>query len=445
MILTIAEQPASRALAKLRDITRKANFILTKTCILTNVNFRQAGMCDGCPLGHRQKAIMRHPLRIAMVGLRGVPANYGGIERAVEEIGKRLVDVGHEVEVFCMSSHYASRPARWHGMRLRFLPSVRGKHLEMLAHAALGSAIAASEHFDVVHIHACGPALFALLPRLGGKPVVCTLHGQDWRAPKWGRSARASLKFGEAAACRWATRTTAVSRTYAQYLHDKYGVQVSYIPNGVDQLELRPLNRARSLFGLEPREYVVFVGRLTPGKNVHQLIEAFAAVDTKKKLVIVGGESNANGYTDFLRTLAARDPRVVLTGPLEGELLSEIFNNAFLFAFPTEHEGMPVALLEAMAYGVPTLVSDIPENIEVIEDGRSRCALTCEVGSVDALAAGLREALSAPEQLRELADRAHRLVGQFTWERTAALMLDVYDEVLSAYSRPASSSKERLH
>src|SRR5690242_18914209 len=133
------------------------------------------------------------PFRIAMVGLRGVPANYGGIERAVEELGTRLVQAGHHVSVFCMGARYDERPATFRGMCLRYLPTLPGKHLEMLVHAALGSVSAMFDEFDIVHFHACGPALFACLPRLVGKAVVCTLHGQDWRAPKWSRYARTAL------------------------------------------------------------------------------------------------------------------------------------------------------------------------------------------------------------------------------------------------------------
>jgi glycosyltransferase involved in cell wall biosynthesis len=370
-----------------------------------------------------------------MVGVRGLPANYSGIERAVEELSKRLVGSGHHVSVFCMQGRYAERPASYEGIRLHYLPTLKGKHLEMLCHAALGNFLAGFGAFDVVHIHACGPSLFAWLPLLAGKAVVCTLHGQDWRAPKWGGPARALLKAGEWAACRLPTKTTVVSQSHRRFLQEKYTADPSYIPNGVGHVMTRPLERAGEMFGLKAGEYLIFVGRLTPGKNVHHLLQAFRLVETSKKLVIVGGDANASGYVDLLRSMAAGDERVVLTGALHGQLLAEIFSNAYLFVFPTEHEGMPIALLEALAYGVPTLVSDIPENLEVILEGSASYGLTFQMGSVAHLAQRLHHALAHPDKLQPLRDRGPSLVARrYTWDLAAERTLGVYFDVMKRRS-----------
>jgi glycosyltransferase involved in cell wall biosynthesis len=306
----------------------------------------------------------------------------------------------------------------------------------MLIHAGLGALVASLRGFDVVHIHACGPALFAWLPHLAGKAVICTLHGQDWRAPKWGKLAKTGLKLGEWAACRLPTRTAVVSRTYAAYLRETYGIEAACIPNGVAPVRYRPMERAGTAFGLMPKEYVVFVGRLTPGKNVHHLIEAFRTVETSKKLVIVGGEAQASNYVDRLRALAAGDERVVFTGPLHGDLLAEVFANACLFAFPTEHEGMPVALLEALAYGLPALVSDIPENLEVIEDGHGRCGFTFPMGSVPELAFALSKALAQPDLQEGFGRRGRELATRrYSWDRAAERTEALYYEALSQVLR----------
>jgi glycosyltransferase involved in cell wall biosynthesis len=378
-------------------------------------------------------------LRIAMVGVRGVPACYGGIERAVEELGKCLVRSGHEVSVFCMAGRYAEQPASYEGMRLHYLPTLRGKHREMLFHAALGNFLAGLGAFDVVHVHACGPSLLAWLPRLAGKAVVCTLHGQDWRAPKWGRLARAALKTGEWVACRLATRTTVVSQIHRRFLAERYATDSICIPNGVSRVTPTPLGRAGESFGLEAGEYLAFVGRLTPGKNVHHLLQAFRSVETTKKLVIVGGDASGGGYMDRVRSMAAWDKRVILTGTLLGQPLAEIFSNAYLFVFPTEHEGMPVALLEALAYGVPTLASDIPENLEVIANEGASCGLTFQAGSVAHLAERLRHALANPDKLTLLREHGRSLVARrYTWESAAKRMLEVYLEAIEERSRHRS-------
>jgi glycosyltransferase involved in cell wall biosynthesis len=317
-------------------------------------------------------------------------------------------------------------------MHLRYLPAVRGKHLEMLAHAALGSSIAAcSTGLDIVHVHACGPALFAWLPRLTGKAVVCTLHGQDWRAPKWSYFARAGLKAGERAACALATKTIVVSETYREHLRREYGADPVHIPNGVSLTKPLPLAAARVQFGLETNEYLVSVGRLTPGKNTHQLIEAFRSLPTSKRLVIVGGDANTGDYVAHLKSLAGSDGRIIFTGPLSGDLLTEVFSNAYMFVFPTEHEGMPVALLEALAYGVPALVSDIAPNLEVIRSGAGTCGLTFRTGSVVDLASAIARALDSPEEIaRFRADGPALVERRYDWGSIAGRTLQVYLEAL---------------
>jgi glycosyltransferase involved in cell wall biosynthesis len=387
-------------------------------------------------VGHAQRK-----LRVAMLGLRGIPANYGGVERAVEELGARLAMAGHDVTVFCMKARYGARPATHRGVRLRYLAGLEGKHLEMLSHAALGSIVAGLGRFDIIHFHASGPSLFAWLPRLVGKPVVCTLHGQDWRAPKWGRFARAALTAGEWAACHLPTRTIAVSESQRRYLREFYAIDPDYVPNGVDQATPVPLAAEGERFGLAPQEYLISVGRLTPGKNIHQLIEAFRGVRTAKKLVIVGGDANAGEYAKSLKSLAAGDGRVIFTGLLPGRSVSELLSNAYLFAFPTAHEGMPVALLEALAHGVPVIVSDIPPNLEVIANGTAACGLSFQTGSVVRLAERLQHALDNPAELAPLRTEGPLLVEKrYNWASVTELTLRLYREAAGWPAVAPSSS-----
>ena len=320
-------------------------------------------------------------LRIAMVGSRGVPAAYSGIERAIEEIGQRLVALGHEVTVFCMAARYDKRPATYRGMTLRYLPSIAGKHAEMLVHAALSSVVSTIGNYDVVHFHACGPALFAGIPRLSGKVTIATLHGRDWSASKWGRIASFGLRLGEWSACHLASKATCVSMASKADLKHRLGRDVECVPNGVLPASRRPLGEVAERFGLVPQGYITFVGRLTRNKNVHHLVEAFRGIETTKKLLILGGDTADPTYVRHLRSLAAGDDRIVFTGLVLGDTLVELCSNAYLFCLPTAHEGMSIALLESLAYGVPVLVSNIPANLEVIDGAGERCGLTFAVGS----------------------------------------------------------------
>jgi glycosyltransferase involved in cell wall biosynthesis len=385
----------------------------------------------------------RRTLRIAMVGSRGVPATYSGVERSVEELGKRLVRAGHDVTVFCMVGRYDKRIAQYEGMKLQYLPSFPGKHTEMLTHAAISSVAACFGRFDVIHYHACGPSLFAWLPRLVGRATLCTLHGQDWRAPKWSSFASLALKGGEWSACHLASRATCVSRTYQMDLQGRHGVAVNCVPNGVGPISPLPLVAARERFNLSPQEYVIFVGRLTPGKNIHHLLEAYRSVSTEKKLVIVGGGSHTSGYVDQLHRLAGVDKRVILTGPLHGPLLAELWSNAYLFCFPTAHEGMPVALLEALAYGVPPLVSNIPENLEVISDGQGVCGLTFPMGSVLHLADQLRFAINNPDAIARFRVAGPALVAdRYSWDWAAERIAAIY---LALVNTTHEHTGERRH
>ena len=339
-----------------------------------------------------------------MVGLRGVPSSYSGIERMVEELGKRLVEADHEVTIFCMRGRYKERPPAYGGMTLRYLPSLPGKHLEMLSHAAISTLAATFGTFDIVHFHACGPSLFAGVPRLLGKLTVVTLHGPDWKHTKWNRVASAVLRLGEWSACRLANRTISVSMAQRRNLKLRLGAEVDYIANAVPQLQYRPSNDAKAEYGLSSQNYIIFVGRLTSIKNVHHLVEAFRGLETDKKLVLVGGHSSDAAYADHIRMLAEADPRIIFTGEIfEKEILATLYSNAYLFCLPSASEGQSVALLEAMSYGTPVLVSDIDANLEVITGKEGICGLTFPVGSAEKLRVRLHDALGMADNRRSAA------------------------------------------
>jgi len=226
-------------------------------------------------------------VKIAMIGQKGVPATYGGIERHVEEISRRLVARGHEVTVYCRF-HYTEPATEYHGVKLVRLPSWNTKHLDTATHVALSTTHALTQGFDLIHFHALAPSAFAFLPHLFGTPSVVTVHGLDWQREKWGPFASWVLRRCEVPAVRFPDRTIVVSRTLQGYFRDHHHRETDYIPNGT-HLPAPRLPRRLGEFGIEPGKYVLFVGRLVPEKGAHYLIEAFQNVRSDMKLAVVGG------------------------------------------------------------------------------------------------------------------------------------------------------------
>jgi glycosyltransferase involved in cell wall biosynthesis len=365
-------------------------------------------------IGRRSSSALRpQRLNIAVTGIYGIPATYGGVERHVEEIYSRLADRGHSVTVYCRN-HYTPQDAVYKGIRLKRLPAIPNKHLENPSHTLLSTFDAMLRGYDLVHYHADIAGLFSLLPRLAGAKTVVTLHGLDWQREKWGRFASQVIRFGEVGGVRFPCTTIVVSQTLRQYCRQVYNKEVAYIPNGVTNPIMRPANAIRRL-GLERGGYVLFVGRLVPEKGCHYLIEAFKGLETNFKLVIVGGSRHSDEYVRSLT--AASTPNIVFSGYQHGETLEELYSNAYLYVQPSTVEGLPITVLEAMSYGLCVIVSDIPENREAIGD----CGQTFINRNVNDLRRVLASSLAAPQLVQECGDLARRRVQEhYNWDYIAA-------------------------
>jgi glycosyltransferase involved in cell wall biosynthesis len=307
-------------------------------------------------------------LRIAMIGQKGIPARYGGIERHVEEISVRLAARGHEVLVYCRP-YYTLTDGGYKGVTLVKLPSIKTRHLDAATHSLLSTAHVLSMKADVVHYHALGPSGLSFLPRMAGARTVATVHGLDWRGGKWGPVAKWVLQRCEYMACHFPSETVVVSNILRQYFRDKYGCSVTYIPNGVTIL---PPAQPDGLdaYGVTPGEYFLFVGRLGPEKGCHILVEAFTRSGTSRKLLMVGSGHLNPAYEAKLKEAA--DERVIFAGEIYGDMLCRIWDAAYAVVHPSVTEGMSLALLEAMAHRRCVIVSDIPENSEVVADAGIR-------------------------------------------------------------------------
>ena len=350
------------------------------------------------------------PLRVAFIGGRGMVSKYSGIETYYEEVGKRLVQMGHHVTVYCRS--YFTPPMSTHqGMQLVRLPTFRSKHLETFVHTWLSTIHVMFSGCDIVHYHAQGPALFSFFPRLVGKKTVVTVQGQDWQRKKWGPVASFTLRLGELASARLPNRTMVVSQALQRHYQTAYGIQPTYVPNG-SMIRKRVAPSQIPEWGLEPDNYILFLGRFSPEKNCHLLVEAYERLDTSAKLVLAGGSSHTNAYVDDLRK--HQSEQVLFLDWVHGAALDELLTNAALFVLPSDIEGLSLALLDAMGASVCVLTSNIPENREVIEG----TGFTFQPGDANDLARMLRFLLSDP-QARAAAGRSAqaRVRERYLWPR----------------------------
>lgn len=359
-----------------------------------------------------------------MVGLRAPWGVEGGVEQAVAELAPRLVAAGCQVSVYCRGRYNPYGSILKEGVQLIDLPTVYGRGMEAFLHSALAAPVAALHH-DIVHLHAAGPALFSPLPRLLGRKVVVTLHGKDWEREKWGLAARGLLRLGASVAGRSASHLIGVSEALSQWAR-RFSLPVSHIPNGVSPHQFVPWNS--DVFpGLSPGGYDLYLGRLVPEKELHTLFEAIQLSGRHLPVVVAGGSSESTPYAARLRQEAPSVVRFV--GSRFGAEKAMLLSHARSFLFPSRVEGFSIALLEAMAAGLPVVASDIPPNFEALGDLSTRIP----PGDVGAWAAALRLLDETPlESLRRqgmaLQARAHTY---FSWSQAVDQTLAVYRSVLA--------------
>lgn len=374
----------------------------------------------------------RRPLRIAMLGMRGVPANYGGNETVAEEVGARMAARGHRVTAYCRAHNSPMADNHHRGIRRVVLPSVREKHVDTPSHTAASTLHALFHRSDVVHLFGVGNAPWLPLLRFAGKGTVISVDGMDWRRRKWGRVAKALLERSSLFAIRASGACITDSREVARYYHDTYGREPHYIAHGVDTRAVTG-SAALETYGLRDRGYVLFVGRVTPEKGLHHLLDAFAGVRTDMSCVVVGDGSGDPAYWRTLETRAANDPRVRLLGPVYGEPTRELFAHAYVYVQPSEVEGTALSLVEAMGYGNCVLVSNIPENLETVGDA----GLSFDIARpVESLRERLCELIATPERVEERRGASLAYARrEYDWEHVADAHEALYYSVIASRRR----------
>lgn len=373
---------------------------------------------------------MKEKLNIAMLGHKRIPSREGGIEVVVEELSTRMVKAGHSVTCYNRSGHHVSgkefdgsSQKEYKGVKLISIFTIDRKGLAAMTSSFFGAICAAFGRYDVVHFHAEGPCAMLWLPKLFGKRCIATIHGIDWQRTKWGGFASKYIQFGEKTAAKYADEIIVLSEGVQKYFMDAYGKKTVFIPNGVNRPTLRSPQVMKEKYGLDKDEYILFLGRLVPEKGITYLIKAFQEVTTDKKLVIAGGSSDTGSFMQELTRLARGDDRIVFTGFVQGRLLEELYSNAYVYTLPSDLEGMPLSLLEAMSYGNCCLTSDIAECTEVIEDK----ALVFKKSDVSNLKAKLQYACDRPDVVQELKERAAEFICQkYNWDDVVEQTLKVY-------------------
>lgn len=314
-------------------------------------------------------------LNIAMLGHKRIPSREGGIEIVVEELATRMVNLGNNVTCYNRKGHHVSgkefdngQLTDYKGVKLKSVFTINRKGLAAMTASVAGAVCAAFGRYDVAHFHAEGPCAMLWLPKLFGKRCIATIHGLDHQRAKWGKLASTYIMFGEKCAVKYADEIIVLSEGVQSYFMKTYGRRTRFIPNGVNRPQIRQADIIKQKYGLDKDDYILFLGRLVPEKGLRYLIEAFKNVKTDKKLVIAGGSSDTDEFANELKAMAKSDTRIIFTGFIQGQELDELYSNAYVYVLPSDLEGMPLSLLEAMSYGNCCLVSDIDECASVVED-----------------------------------------------------------------------------
>lgn len=398
-------------------------YVNTNASFLWNVFKENQMLRKNCIFGNRG-------LKIAMIGHKRIPSREGGVEIVVHELSTRLVEKGHQVDAYNRrGSHVSGKEfmsrigKKYNGIRIITIPTFENKSLNAIVYSFLASIRVLFGRYDIVHYHAEGPCAMLWLPKLFGKRVIATIHGLDWQRAKWGNFASKVLKFGEKIASNYADQLIVLSANMQEYFEKTYGRKTVYIPNGINRPAFVEAQDISEKWGLHKDGYILFLARIVPEKGAHYLINAYKRIETDKKLVIAGGSSHSTEYYAELKRMAEGNRNIIFTDFVGGKTLEELYSNAYVFVLPSDIEGMALGLLEAMSYGNCCLVSNIPENTEVVEDK----ALIFAKGDVEDLTEKLEILITDSEKVQCCkAQAADFICSKYNWDCIVDKTIDVY-------------------
>ncbi len=369
-------------------------------------------------------------MKIAMIGHKRIPSREGGVEVVVEELSTRLVKDGYQVDVYNRKGKNVQdkkadkskkKLKEYKGVRIITIPTINKKGLDALIYSILATIRALFGHYDVIHFHAEGPCAMLWLPHLFGIRTVATIHGLDWQRSKWGGLGAKYIKFGEKVAAKYADEIIVLSKGVEKYFLNTYNRKTHFIPNGVEKPTIRNAKIIKEKYGLEKNSYILFLARIVPEKGLHYLIEAYNQIKTDKKLVIAGGASHTNDYLKKIKEMVKNNPNIIMTGFVQGKELEELYSNCFMYCLPSDIEGMPLSLLEAMSYGCRCLVSDIEENIQVT----GKYGHTFKHGDISSLKNELGELIDKKSDYNQCQISTYILT-KFDWESVTLQIEKIY-------------------
>ena len=370
-------------------------------------------------------------MKIAMIGHKRIPSREGGVEIVVEELATRLVMQGHQVDVYNRKGKNVQdknadvdkkKIKNYKGAKIITIPTINKKGIDALLYSFFATIRALFGKYDVIHYHAEGSCAMLWIPHIFRKKIVVTIHGLDWQRSKWGGFATEYIKFGEKLAAKYADEIIVLSKGVQKYFKDTYNRNTHFIPNGVNKPIIREPNIIHKKYGLNKEEYILFLARIVPEKGLHYLIEAYKQIKTDKKLVIAGGASHTNQYLEEVKNMVKDDDRIIMTGFVQGEELEELFSNCHIYCLPSDIEGMPISLLEAMSYGCKCLVSDIEENVQVCKDH----AITFKKGNINDLKLKLEKSLNQINSEKKVI--SDFILKNYNWRETVKNTEKLYEK-----------------
>lgn len=377
--------------------------------------------------------------KVVMIGHKRVPSREGGVEIVVENLATKLTERGYYVEVYNRLGHHLNGAQYdedygiggkkyYQDVRVRVIPTFANSKLNAIVYSFNATLRSLFGNFDIYHFHAEGQCAFLWIPKLFKKRVIVTIHGLDWQRSKWGGFATKIIKYGEKQAVKYADEIIVLSKNVQEYFKTTYNRETTYIPNGVDVNEKRNPQLITEKYGLKGKDYILFLARIVPEKGVHYLLKAFKDIDTDMKLVIAGGNGQAEDYRDMIGKMASEDDRVIMTGFVQGQLLEELYSNAYLYVLPSDIEGMALTLLEAISYGNMCLISDIAENIEVITDEANHLhAFTFEHSNVESLKEQLIKIICDSDTVHDkLFDASEIIATKYSWDKMTDDTIKIY-------------------
>jgi glycosyltransferase involved in cell wall biosynthesis len=369
-------------------------------------------------------------MNIAIIGLKGIPAQAGGVERHVEEVAVRMAGQGHAVTAYVRNNYTDNNLQAYRGVRLVHLPSIGTKHLDAISHTLFATLHALFQPYDIVHFHSIGPATLCWIIRLLKRRsrLIATFHSRDYFHHKWGLLARLFLRLGEYLICAVPHATVVLTRGQQQYVRETYGRDSVVIPNGYG-IEPDFGTEALAAWDLTSKKYILSVCRLIPHKGIHYLLKAFMQLEDEgrlpsgMRLVITGSAFHTDDYERHLHELARGRSSVIFTGTQSGAALAQLYSHACVFVQPSDAEGLSISLLEAMGCGIAPLVSSIPENTEPLQG----LGFTFEAGNIEDLKQRLAEVLYSDEKTAAMGRKAQELAErEYNWDGIVGRYLRLY-------------------